>query len=108
MGIDLEEKTVVGKGLRIYHGQGLVVNGNAVVGDFVLLRHNTTIGNAHHDGGSPIIGNNVEVGANAVIIGAIKIGDNSIIAAGSVVIKDIPPNCIAAGNPAKIVKIINV
>ena len=46
----------------------------------------------------------MEIGANSVIIGDIKIGNNSIIAAGSIVLKDVPTNVIVAGNPAKIVK----
>ena len=44
------------------------------------------------------------LGANVNIIGDVKIGDNVIIGAGSVVVKDIPSNCIAAGNPAKVIK----
>lgn len=50
------------------------------------------------------IGNNVWVGWGAIILKGVTIGDNSIIAAGAVVVSDIPSNCIAAGNPAKVVK----
>jgi acetyltransferase-like isoleucine patch superfamily enzyme len=50
------------------------------------------------------IGNNVWVGWGTVILKGVTIGENSIIAAGSVVVSDIPSNCIAAGNPAKPVK----
>lgn len=50
------------------------------------------------------IGRNVWITSRCVILGGVKIGNNSIIAAGSVVSKDIPSNCIAAGNPAKVVK----
>jgi serine acetyltransferase len=107
MGVDLEEKTVIGKGLCVFHGQGLVMNNQTIVGDYVTLRHNTTIGNARIGGGCPVIGNHVEVGANCVVIGDIKIGDNSIIAAGAIVIKDVPPNCIVAGNPARVVKLLD-
>ena len=52
----------------------------------------------------PIIGNTVNLGANVVIIGNIHIGDNVIVGAGSVVVKDIPDNCIVAGNPARIIR----
>jgi acetyltransferase-like isoleucine patch superfamily enzyme len=50
------------------------------------------------------IGNHVWIGTNAIILKGVNIGDNSIIAAGSVVNRDIPENCLAAGNPAKIIK----
>lgn len=52
----------------------------------------------------PWIGNNVDFGVNVTCIGNIHIGDNAIIAAGSVVVKDVPENAIVAGNPAKVIK----
>ncbi|HEY7773249.1 MAG TPA: acyltransferase [Marinagarivorans sp.] len=53
------------------------------------------------------LGNNVWVGARAIITKGVSIGENSVIGAGSVVTKDIPANCVAAGNPAKVVKTLN-
>lgn len=50
------------------------------------------------------IGDNVYIGAGAIIMNPINIGDNVIIGAGSVVTKDIPSNCIVAGNPASIIR----
>lgn len=50
------------------------------------------------------IGDNVWIGWGVIILKGVSIGDNSVIAAGSVVVSDIPENCIAAGNPAKLVK----
>lgn len=55
-------------------------------------------------GKRPIIGDNVTIFANSVVIGGITIGDNSQIGAGSVVIRDVPDNCIVAGNPARIIR----
>jgi len=104
LGVELPDKTKVGKGLMIYHGQGLVVNSNTVIGDHVMLRHNTTIGNKNKKGNCPIIGNNVDIGANCVLIGNIKIGNSVTVGAGSVVVKDISESVIVAGNPAKIIK----
>jgi putative colanic acid biosynthesis acetyltransferase WcaB len=103
MGIDLAEKTKVGKGLCIFHGQGLVVNEDSVLGEYVTLRHNTTIGNKYEGGKSPEFGNNINIGANSVILGDIKIGDGVIIGAGSVVTKDIPAGVVVVGNPARII-----
>ena len=54
-----------------------------------------------------IIGRNVWVGMNSLILKGSVIGDNSIIAAGSVVTEEIPPNCMAAGSPAKLIKFLN-
>ena len=103
MGIDINDTTSFGKNFTIYHGQGLIVHSNTIIGDNVVLRHNTTIGVAFDGGPSPVIGNNVSIGANSVVIGGIKIGANSIIGAGSVVVKDVPSNVIVVGNPAKII-----
>lgn len=104
LGIDISDTTKIGQGFVVYHGQGLIISSTAIIGDNVVVRQNTTIGNAKAGGGSPTIGNNVHIGANSVIIGEISIGSNSIIAAGSVVIKDVPSGVIVAGNPAKVIK----
>lgn len=50
------------------------------------------------------IGNNVSLGANVTIVGHVHIGDNVVVGAGAVVVKDVPSNCVVAGNPAKIIK----
>ena len=93
-----------GKGLIIYHGQGLVINHQAVIGEYCTLRHCTTIGNKHENSGSPVIGNYVNVGSNACIIGDIHIGDHVTIGCGSVVVRSIPANTVVAGNPAAEIK----
>lgn len=101
LGIEIPEDTQIGTGFQVWHGSGLIINHQSIIGNNVLLRHCTTIGNKGKGTGVPIIGNNVEIGANSVIIGEISIGDNVIIGAGSVVTKSIPENCVAYGNPAK-------
>jgi len=106
MGIDVIASTSIGKGLVVFHGQGLIVNGDTVIGDNVTLRHNTTIGNAREGSKCPVIENNVDIGANCVVIGNITIGANSVVGAGSVVVKSIPPNSVVVGNPAKVIKTV--
>jgi putative colanic acid biosynthesis acetyltransferase WcaB len=108
LGIELPWNTQVGAGLKLYHGQALVVNDHTVIGANCTLRNSTTIGHKNlPDGslsGSPEIGDNVDIGANVVILGSIKIGNNVIIGAGSIVVKDIPDNSVVVGNPAKIIR----
>ncbi len=108
MGIELRPGTRVGEGLVIEHGFGLVVNDKTVIGRNVHLRHCTTLGCVKmpdgSQGPSPIIEDNVEIGANVVILGGITVGRNSRIGAGSVVVKDVPPDVVVVGNPARIVK----
>ncbi|MBE9586741.1 serine acetyltransferase [Mucilaginibacter sp. JRF] len=108
LGIELPRKLTAGKGLIIYHGQALVVNQGVVLGDNCVLRNSVTIGHKKlADGtfsGCPRIGNNVDIGANVCIIGDVTIGDNVIIGAGAVVVKSIPANSVAVGNPARVIE----
>lgn len=54
----------------------------------------------------PVIGDNVEIGANVTIIGGVTIGDSAVIAAGCVVVKDVPSGSVVAGNPARVIRTI--
>ena len=107
-GIELPRKLTVGKGLSLYHGHALVLNQGVIIGDNCTLRNSTTIGHKKLADGTfsacPRIGNSVDIGANVCIIGDVEIGDNVAIGAGSVVIKSIPANSIAVGNPARILE----
>lgn len=104
LGIDVSEHTQIGKNCVVWHGVGLIIHPQAIIGDNCILRHNTTIGNTTSGGGAPIIYDGVDIGANCVVIGEIVIGKNVTIGAGSVVAKNIPDNAIVIGNPARILK----
>jgi putative colanic acid biosynthesis acetyltransferase WcaB len=104
LGVEIPAKTKVGPGLRIFHGQGLVVSRHAVIGKNVLLRNNTTIGNRHEPEAAPTIEDNAEIGANSVLIGPITIGEGAIVGAGSVVLHDVPAGSVAVGNPARVLE----
>ena len=86
-----------------YGGIGVVLHGNAKVGNNCMIGQNITIGGRTGHGGPPIIGNNVYIAAGSRILGGITIGDNVIIGANAVVLKDIPANSVAVGIPAKII-----
>jgi serine O-acetyltransferase len=102
-GTELPCETRIGRRLRIDHSHGIVISGDASLGDDVILRNGVTIGlrRAPHRG-SPSIGNRVDIGAGAKILGPISIGDDSVIGANAVVLMDVPPHSIAVGVPAKI------
>jgi putative colanic acid biosynthesis acetyltransferase WcaB len=105
MGVELNWKVRAGKNLQLHHGFGSVIHPGVIIGDNCVLRHCTTIGNKGITTDDvPTIGNNVNIGANTSILGKIIIGDNVIIGAGSVVIRNVPSDCVIAGNPAKIIR----
>lgn len=105
-GIDIHPGAVIGEGLFIDHGAGVVIGETAVLGRDVTLYQGVTLGGTGKDTGKrhPNIGNGVTIGAGAKVLGPITIGDNSKVGAGSVVLKDVPPNCTVVGNPGRVVR----
>lgn len=100
-GIQIPRRTKIGQGLYIGHYMSLVIHPNTVIGTNCNLSQFTTIGSNKNTPAK--IGNNVYIGPGCSIVEDVTIGDNSLIGAGSVVVKSIPPNCTAAGNPAKVI-----
>ncbi len=102
-GIELPCETTMGRRVVIEHFGGIIISGDAVIGDDVVIRNGVTIGlRRTGEKGAPVIGNRVDIGAGAKVLGDIKIGDDVIIGANAVVLQDIPANCLAVGVPAKI------
>ena len=98
----------IGPGLRIYHGDGIVIASGAVIGRGMTIEHQVTIGNRiGHEGelGCPTIGDHVFIGAGAKVLGAIRIGNNVRIGANAVVIHDVPNNSTVVGVPGKVVRV---
>ena len=94
----------IGEGTFItYHGLGVVLHKDAVIGKNCCIRQHVTIAGGR--GGVPTIGDNVEINAGAVIVGAVHVGNSVRIGANAVVIQNIPDNCTAVGIPAKVVKV---
>jgi serine O-acetyltransferase len=102
---DINPAARIGKGIFLDHATGLVVGATAVIDDEVSILHSVTLGGTGHERGDrhPKIRKGVLIGAGAKIIGNIEIGACSRIAAGSVVLKPVPPGVTVAGVPARVV-----
>jgi serine O-acetyltransferase len=105
-GADIHPGAKVGKGFFIDHATGVVIGETSEIGDNVCIFQGVTLGgvSTHKGKRHPTLGNSVVVGANATILGNIHVGDNVKIGAGSVVVKDVPPNSTVVGVPGKVVK----
>jgi len=103
-GIEIHPAARLGRGLFIDHGMGVVIGETAEVGEDVTLLQGVTLGGTSllREKRHPTLGNNVVVGAGAAIIGALFIGDNSRIGAGSVVVREVPPNAVVVGVPGRV------
>lgn len=104
-GISLPYTVKVGRGVRIWHHGGMILNA-ASIGDNVQIRQNTTFGVArtNHNFELPTIEDNVDIGVGAVILGDIVIGRSSVIGANAVVIRDVPAGSVVVGVPGKVIK----
>ncbi|AUN33541.1 serine O-acetyltransferase [Niveispirillum cyanobacteriorum] len=104
-GVDIHPNARFGRGVMIDHATGVVVGETAVVGDNVSMLHGVNLGGNGKDDGDrhPKIGSGVLLGANAKVLGNIHVGDCARVAAGSVVLRDVPRAVTVAGVPAKIV-----
>ena len=105
-GIEIHPGATIGRRLVIDHGTGIVIGETAEIGDDVLIYQGVTLGGTGKDTGKrhPTVGNNVMISAGAKVLGPFKIGDNSRIAAGAVVLEEVPPNSTVVGVPARVVR----
>lgn len=95
----------IGGGMIVQHGFATIVSAKRIGCNFKVYQQ-VTIG-YNHRLEAPLIGDNVEVCCGAKIIGGVHIGDNVLIGANAVVTKDIPPNSIVAGVPARVIGRLN-
>lgn len=105
-GIEIHPGATIGKGLFIDHGMGVVIGETTVIGDNCTIYQGVTLGGTGKEKGKrhPTLGNNVMVGSGAKVLGPFTVGDNSKIAAGAVVLSEVPQNSTCVGVPARIVK----
>lgn len=103
--VDIHPGARFGKGIMLDHATGFVCGETAVIGDYCSFLHGVTLGGSGKEIGDrhPKIGDNVLIGAGAKVLGNIKIGNCSRVAAGSVVLKEVPPNKTVAGVPAEVI-----
>ncbi|MGM0836050.1 MAG: serine O-acetyltransferase [Bacillota bacterium] len=100
---ELPAKSKIGKGFKLPHSlNGVIIHPDSVIGENVTMLHQVTVGSIHTKGNiPPTIGNGVVIGAGAKIVGNIKIGNNVKIGTNAVVLKDVPDDHTAVGNPAR-------
>ncbi len=108
-GVEIHPGALLGRRLLIDHGMGVVIGETAIVGSDVTLYQGVTLGGPGSGldgpGGKrhPTLCDGVFVGNNANILGNITVGANSRVGAGSVVLRDVPPNSTVVGVPAHII-----
>ena len=103
-GVEIHPAAVLGPGLFIDHGMGIVIGETAEVGRNVSILQGVTLGGTSlkREKRHPTIGDNVMIGAGAKVIGGFTIGAGSRIGAGSVVVREVPENCVVVGVPGRI------
>ena len=104
-GIEIHPGAKIGKGVFIDHGCAVVIGETAEVGDNCTIYQGVTLGGTGKHCGKrhPTLGSDVMVGSGAKVLGPFKVGDHAKIAAGAVVLKEVPSDSTAVGIPAKIV-----
>ena len=102
-GVEIGNEVTLGRGVYFVHSLGVVVGGEAMIGDRVRFMGNNTVGTAS-DNGYPVIENDVMLGCGARVLGPVRIGAGAQIGANSVVLTDIPAGAVAVGSPARVIK----
>ena len=104
-GIEIHPAAKIGKRFFIDHGMGVVIGETTVIGDDVTIYQQVTLGGTgkKKDKRHPTIEDGVVIGAGAKVLGNITIGQRAQVGSGSVVVKDLPPDCTAVGIPSRII-----
>lgn len=104
-GIEIHPGAKIGRRLFIDHGMGVVIGETCEIGNNVTIYQGVTLGGTGKEKGKrhPTLKDNVLVATGAKVLGSITIGENSKIGAGSVVLKDVPPNATVVGIPGRVV-----
>jgi len=106
-GADIVPCAKIGPGFVIKHPVGVVIGSGCSIGRNFTVLQGVTLGEKYSSDGKheyPIIGDNVTVCAGSMILGKVRVGDNAVIGANSVVLRNVPQNCVVAGMPARIIR----
>ncbi|TKC86279.1 serine O-acetyltransferase [Trinickia terrae] len=105
LGPDIHPASAIGSGIMLDHGSGIVIGETCTIDDDVSIMQSVTLGGTGKDEGDrhPKVRTGVLIGTGAVVLGAIVIGESAKVAAGSVVLHDVPPHTTVAGVPARVV-----
>lgn len=106
-GIEIHPAAKIGDGVFIDHGAGVVIGETAVIGNNVIIYQGVTLGGTGKDKGKrhPTIEDGVMISAGAKVLGPFTVGKNAKIGAGSIVLKEVPPNATVVGIPGRVVRI---
>ena len=106
-GIEIHPGATIGEGVFIDHGEGVVIGETAIVGNNVVIYQGVTLGGTGKDKGKrhPTIEEGVMISAGAKVLGPFTVGKNAKIGAGSIVLKEVPPNATVVGVPGRVVKL---
>ncbi|KYC69913.1 MULTISPECIES: serine O-acetyltransferase [Heyndrickxia] len=104
-GIEIHPGAKIGRRFFIDHGMGVVIGETCEIGDNVTVYQGVTLGGTGKEKGKrhPTIKDNALIASGAKVLGSITIGENAKIGAGSVVLKDVPPNSTVVGIPGRVV-----
>lgn len=104
-GVDIHPAAKIGDGVLLDHATGVVIGETAVIGNRVSIMQGVTVGGTGKETGDrhPKVGDGALIGASATILGNIIIGEGAMVAAGSLVLKEVPPHSMVAGIPAKVI-----
>ncbi|MBE0313604.1 MULTISPECIES: serine O-acetyltransferase [Bacillaceae] len=104
-GVEIHPGATIGKRLFIDHGMGVVIGETCEIGDNVTIFQGVTLGGTGKEKGKrhPTVKDNALIATGAKVLGSIIIGENAKIGAGSVVLKDVPPNSTVVGIPGTVV-----
>lgn len=103
-GIEIHPGARIGRGFFIDHGMGVVIGETTEIGDNVTIYQGVTLGGTTHSKGKrhPTIERDVVIGAGAKVLGPFTVGAGSMVGAGSVVVKEVPPNSTVVGVPGRV------